>query len=114
MEMGYILYDKHINAYFTNFGVTLMLQNGPMDKVVFFYSSGFIAVTQKNKQKTNQLLIFTFYDKSWSQVGEFSKAHKFDLILCYCSLHFRSKFKSDIFIGLRFINYYLHICSNYY
>lgn len=35
MEMVYILYDIHINAYFTNFGVTLMLQNGSMDKGFF-------------------------------------------------------------------------------
>lgn len=50
MEMVYILYDIHINAYFTNFGVTLMLQNGPMDKVFFFT----VVVSLQSRKKTNK------------------------------------------------------------
>lgn len=47
--MVYILYDIHKNAYFTNFGVTLMLQNGPMDKVFFFLK---VVVSLQSRKKT--------------------------------------------------------------
>lgn len=54
MEMVYILYDIHINAYFTNFGVTLMLQNGPMD---YFLTVLVSLVTQKKNNNKNKSVV---------------------------------------------------------
>lgn len=51
MERIYIPYDIHINAYFTNFGVTLILQTGPMDKVSFLTV---VVSLQSRKNQTNK------------------------------------------------------------
>lgn len=101
-----------------------------LDGIVFFGSSGFLYSHRKKKCIHQTVFFFCLFRFVVFQVfhifeaslrrsdslvdAQLSKAQQLDIVRDVRALDARSQLKSVIFIGLRFYQYFLQICSNYY